>query len=302
MTQTIVLFGATGTIGRATARALRNAGYRVVAPVRGDASVPGCETVPFDDMAQAMVGAMGVMTCIASRSGTPKDSWAVDYQCNAAVLAAAVSAGVSNFVMLSAICVQKPTLAFQKAKLRFETELQAAPLTWSIVRPTAFFKSLSGQLDRVQQGKPFLVFGDGTLTACKPISDNDLAAFLVSCLTDAKRQDRILPIGGTGPALTPMDQVAILADILGDRPKVKHVPIWFLKTISAVLGVVPGLKDKAALARIGQYYATESMLVWDGYRYDPDATPEHGSDTLADHYRALIQGQVTNERGSHAVF
>ena len=44
------------------------------------------------------------------------------------------------------------------------------------MRPTAFFKSLSGQVERVRGGRPFLLFGDGTLTACKPISDADLAA------------------------------------------------------------------------------------------------------------------------------
>lgn len=55
--------------------------------------------------------------------------------------------GASHFVLLSAICVQKPLLEFQHAKLRFEAELQAAgDITYSIVRPTAFFKSLAGQV------------------------------------------------------------------------------------------------------------------------------------------------------------
>jgi hypothetical protein len=67
----------------------------------------------------------------------------------------AKAAGVSQFVLLSAICVQRPLLAFQKAKLAFESELAASGLTYSIVRPTAFFKSLSGQVARVQAGKPF---------------------------------------------------------------------------------------------------------------------------------------------------
>ena len=46
---------------------------------------------------------------------------------------------------------------------------------------------LSGQVARVQRGKPFLVFGDGRLTACKPISDDDLAAYLVDCLAGPHR-------------------------------------------------------------------------------------------------------------------
>jgi len=82
-------------------------------------------------------------------------------------------------VLLSAICVQRPHLAFQRAKLAAEAALAASGLRYSIVRPTAYFKSLSGQLDRLRAGRPFLVFGDGRVTACKPISDGDLARYMV---------------------------------------------------------------------------------------------------------------------------
>lgn len=62
-------------------------------------------------------------------------------------LDAAVASGAKHFVLLSAICVQKPLLEFQKAKLKFEADLQATEgITYSIVRPTAFFKSLAGQV------------------------------------------------------------------------------------------------------------------------------------------------------------
>ena len=61
---------------------------------------------------------------------------------------------------------------------------------------------------------------------------------------------------------------------------------------------------KAELARIGRYYATESMLVLDPAtgRYDAAATPSTGSDTLFDYYRALVAGDAAAERGDHAVF
>ena len=80
-----------------------------------------------------------------------KDSWAIDYQATLNVLEAARGAGAAHFVLLSAICVQKPLLEFQRAKLRLEAALQAAgDISHSIVRPTAFFKSLAGQV-RMQQ-------------------------------------------------------------------------------------------------------------------------------------------------------
>jgi uncharacterized protein YbjT (DUF2867 family) len=53
-----------------------------------------------------------------------KDSWDIDYQATLNALEAARGAGAKHFVLLSAICVQKPLLEFQKAKLKFEAALQ----------------------------------------------------------------------------------------------------------------------------------------------------------------------------------
>jgi divinyl chlorophyllide a 8-vinyl-reductase len=66
--------------------------------------------------------------------------------------------------------------------------------------------------------------------------------------------------------------------------------------------LIPPLAAKAELARIGRYYATQSMLVWNGTRYDADATPEFGTDRLEDHYAAMLRGAVADDRGEHAVF
>ncbi|CAN0272447.1 unnamed protein product, partial [Laminaria digitata] len=122
----------------------------------------------------------GVISCLASRSGTKSDSFAIDYQATLNCLEAAKKETAGHFVMLSAFCVKKPTLQFQKAKLKFEEKLvqagEAGLIGYSIVRPTAFFKSVSGQLEVVQSGAPFVVFGDGTMCKCNPIAEADLVS------------------------------------------------------------------------------------------------------------------------------
>lgn len=315
----VLLLGATGTIGRATLAALIAAGHEVVCFLRprgDDPGLPGAELRFGDVTDPASIRRDGfrdqhfdaVVSCLASRTGGAKDAWAVDYGAHVEVLGAAKALNVARFLLLSAICVQKPVLPFQQAKLAFETELRASGLTWSIVRPTAFFKSLSGQIARVRAGKPYLLFGDGTLTACKPISDRDLAAFIALSLEDPECQNRVLPIGGPGPALTPRRQGEILFEVLGTEPRFRRVPVALMDGIIALLsagGVISGrLAAKAELARIGRYYATESMLVLDPAtgRYDADATPSFGSDTLRDHFEAVVKGDVTVDLGDHAVF
>jgi divinyl chlorophyllide a 8-vinyl-reductase len=316
----VLLVGATGTIGRATVRALLRHGHEVVCLVRAKKGVvpeiPGATVRVanvLDLQAIERDGIRGerfeaVVSCLASRTGVPRDAWAVDHQAHLHLLDAARRAGVQHFVLLSAICVQKPLLAFQHAKLAFESALQTSGLTWSIVRPTAYFKSLSGQVHRVQRGKPFLLFADGALTACKPISDDDLGEFLAGCLSDASRSNRILPIGGPGDAMTPRQQGELLFALAGKAPQFRSVPIRLLDLIIGVLSalgrLVPPLTAKAELARIGRYYATESMLVWDAVakRYDAAATPSFGTETLAAHYARLLRGEIADQRGDHAVF
>ena len=318
----VCLLGATGTIGRATLGALVRQGHDVTCLVRArpdGAPVPtmdgaGVRVVDVTDPASlacdgfAGAGFDAVVSCMASRTGAPDDAWAIDHRAHLNVLDAARDAGVGQFVLLSAICVQKPLLAFQHAKLAFEAALIGSGLRWSIVRPTAFFKSLSGQIERVRRGRPFLIFGDGTLTACKPISDRDLADYIAGCLDDDRRWNRLLPIGGPGEAITARRQGELLFTALGRPATFRSVPLGLLDVIIAGLGtlgrVAPPLARKAELARIGRYYATESMLVLDPAtgRYDAAATPSTGHETLLDHYRAVLAGDVTPDRGDHAVF
>jgi divinyl chlorophyllide a 8-vinyl-reductase len=318
----VLLFGATGTIGQATCKALLHAGHEVVCFVRQPSQTQTNELLAgaqlrFGDVQSSESikcnGLKGenfdaIVSCMASRTGAPKDAWAIDHKAHSQLLQIAKEAGIAQFVLLSAICVQKPLLAFQQAKLAFEKELRESGLNYSIVRPTAFFKSLSGQIKRLQQNKPFLLFADGQLSACKPISDHDLGMFIAQCLSDPAKHNRILPIGGPGDAITPLQQGAYLFKAMGKPPKYKHVPVALLDVIIQVLKVlgwfIPSLAAKAELALIGRYYATESMLVWDAQtqQYDAQATPSFGTQTLFQHYDQLLAGQVNVQLGEHSVF
>ena len=287
----VLLAGASGTIGAAVLRQLE-------AEARAVTVLPRAVLADPDALAAMMAASRPgvVISCIASRSGAPKDAQAVDYQANSRLLAAAQAAGVGQFILLSAICVQKPLLAFQHAKLAFEAELVASGIAYTIIRPTAFFKSLSGQVKRVKAGKPFLIFGDGNLTRCKPISDGDLARFITAAIDNPDMTGKVLPVGGPGPAISLRQQGDLLFRVAGKAPKFKSISPRIFDYAERVLGLGAGLSDwfaeKAEYARIARYYATESMLVMDPATgaYRADLTPEFGSETLESHYRRLLEG------------
>ncbi len=326
---TVMVLGATGTAGQAATRALHHSGHHVVCIVRPGKSEDDISALRHAanladevDIRQADVsdpeslkrdGFRGehfdvLVSCLASRTGVPADAWAIDHRAQSTALATAMASGVHHAVLLSAICVQKPLLAFQQAKLAFERELIDSGLTYSIVRPTAFFKSLSGQVERVRAGKPFMLFGDGTLTACKPISDDDLGKFIASCIVDPARHNKVLPIGGPGDAITLREQGEHLFKLTGQTPRFRKVPVAMFDAVGAVLTLLGKVSkscaDKAELARIGRYYATESMLTLDPDtgQYDAAATPSFGTETLFDFYAALLDGTASVKRGDHAIF
>lgn len=320
MKQVLVL-GATGTIGEAVCQALLSAGHQVSCIVRtsndrhpawfSQVNVKIADVTSTVSLREAGFGNQTydvVISCLGSRTGGPSDAWAIDHRANADAIAIAADKGVKHFVLLSAICVQRPKLAFQFAKLAAEKALINSGMTYSIVRPTAFFKSLSGQIERLKAGKAFLVFGDGQLTACKPVSDHDLGHYMVGCMSQSSRHNAILPIGGPGLAVTPRAQAEHLFKLLERPVRLKRVPVLLLDVIIGVLTafgtVVPTLKDKAELARIGRYYATESMLVWDEQSgaYSAERTPSTGSETLMDFYTRVIRDDVKVDLGDHAVF
>lgn len=325
----VFVAGATGYIGRYVARELLSRGYEVVCLVRKHSGV-GANTGPeqvqrqlegcklrFGDVTdkQSLVedGFCGerfdaIVCCLASRSGGIKDSWRIDYQASKQLLDAGLAAGAVHFLLLSAICVQKPRLEFQRAKLRMERELIASGVTYSIVRPTAFFKSVAGQVQSVKSGRPYMMFGDSD-AACKPISEADLAEFMANCLEDPDLQNSILPVGGPGEALTARERGELLFELARQKPKFRKIPVAIFSAIIPLLDglalLLPRFADKAEFARIGRYYATESMLVLDAESglYDAEATPSYGRQTLREFYeRVLEQGMTGQELGDHSLF
>jgi len=328
--QRVFVVGATGYIGKFVVRELVARGYQVVSFARERSGIDAATTaeltqqqlqgseVRFGDVCTLNSllkdGIRGerfdaVVSCLTSRTGGIKDAWMIDYQATHNALEAAKAAGAGQFVLLSAICVQKPMLEFQRAKLAFEKELIDSGLTYSIVRPTAFFKSIAGQVESVKKGKPYIMFGNGELTSCKPISEADLARFMADCLEDASKKNKILPIGGPGKAISAKEQGELLFELSGREPKFKKVPILMfdiiIPVLSALSKIFPMLKDKAEFARIGRYYTSESMLVLNTVtgRYDADATPSYGSDTLRDFYARVLKGGLAGqELGAHSMF
>jgi divinyl chlorophyllide a 8-vinyl-reductase len=172
--KTAVIAGVTGYIGKSTLRESIRQGYQMFALVRdekketseagkklyaefldGVAGIIECDVIDEESVKQALQDLAetkadegkieAVVSCLASHSGVKKDAYLIDYQATLNCLEAGRACKARHFVLLSAFCVKNPWLQFQQAKLKFEAALQEqTDITYTIVRPTAFFKSVSG--------------------------------------------------------------------------------------------------------------------------------------------------------------
>ena len=295
--------GATGYIGKFVVKESIARGYETIAFVRPGSTAgkddffSGAEVIEGDVCDEQAIKDLAfakktdaVVSCLASRSGTKSDSYKIDYQATLNTLNAARSAKVDHFILLSAYCVKKPLLQFQKAKLEFEAKLQdAGDIRYSIVRPTAFFKSVSGQLELLQQGWPFVMFGDGEICKCNPIAESDLAAYMLNCLDEKDKWNAVLDLGGPDEGMSMATQGDMIFDIVGKEPKFIKAPIGLFDAIINSLAWLgqfnAGMEDAAELARIGKYYAVEDMLT-------TEPKEKYGKVTLRQHYeRIAVEGQ-----------
>jgi divinyl chlorophyllide a 8-vinyl-reductase len=240
--------------------------------------------------------------------GTKSDAYAIDYQATLNCIEAAQAAGARHFVLLSAFCVKSAevrdpdALQFQYAKMKVEGALASqSDVTWTSVRPTAFFKSVSGQLEVVQAGAPFVYFdlGNGRSATCNPISEADLAVALIDTIAEPSKVNQVWNVGGPDEGMSMETQGGMLAGVLGKEPKLLAVPIGLFDVIIGGLqgaadlfkgakltsGLGLWFDDAAELGRIGKYYAVVDMLT-------TDQSERFGTTTLGEHYAKIaVEGQ-----------
>ena len=249
---TVVVAGASGYIGKQVVKSALLAGHPTIALVRTrpDSNSPlhlylnGATILPVDYSSPTSLqtslspyAASHFISCLASRSGVKKDAYLVDYLATSNFLQAGTAVSAAHFTLLSAFCVKNPWLQFQQAKLKLEGELTAQEkVPYTIVRPTAFFKSVSAQLEIIQKGAPYVMFGDGYLTSCNPIAESDLAKYLVDSMDDTpdsgnSRVNKIINLGGPDSPLSQKKLGEMMFEATGVKEFYVSAPLFLFDVI-----------------------------------------------------------------------
>jgi divinyl chlorophyllide a 8-vinyl-reductase len=298
--KTAIIAGATGYIGRAVVRECISRGYHTVSLVRNvtyastddaleGSSLVKCDVTNVAELNNIVAEIAGgkhllesssyrtspppidlLVSCLASPSGIESEVYSIDYSATLSFLNAGRSQKARHFVLLSAFCCRNPLLKLQQAKLAFEAKLASqSEMTYSIVRPTAFFKSVSGQFESIMKGNSYVLFGDGEVTRCNPICERDLATYMCDCALEQykeKRWGKILNIGGPDGPLSNRKLAEMMFESIGKQPKFVYVPTQIFDVSIGMIAWIaknfPSQKweDVLETAKIGKYYAVEDML------------------------------------------
>jgi uncharacterized protein YbjT (DUF2867 family) len=239
--------GSSGMLGGKIAQRLLERG-EVRALVRDHASVAsltaaGVEAVDGDlkDPASVRAACEGVSTVVttanAAQRGGEDTFETVDLLGNAALIDAAVDAGVERFVFVSVLSADKtspvPLLA---AKGVTEERLQATSMTWTVLRPDTFMDVWIPMVvgGPALDGRPVTLVRDGSRVHSL-VAVDDVAAYAVAATTHPVAEDAVLTIGGPEP-ISWRDIVARFEAEL-DR----EVPIHWIDAGEPIPGLPPAV-------------------------------------------------------------
>lgn len=286
--KTVLIFGATGYIGRAVVAEAVRQGYKAIAvtrPGRTDGDFGGAEVAQADVTDPTSLAAVfdrkidAVISCLGCHAGLASDFDAIDYKATLNILNVAIEHGAEKFILLSAICVRKPELPLQLAKLKMEDALMRSGIDYTIVRPTAYFWVFDSQARMIEKGRPGFLIGSGEQSCHNPIAREDLAEFMVDCIVDSERRNRVFVIGGPevpGNVVTYKDALLMIFQSMGRKPRLISIPAWSVKALIHVTGFLGFF-----IRKIGMFSELLKIICY--YMENDMRAPGYGSITLRQH-------------------
>jgi uncharacterized protein YbjT (DUF2867 family) len=180
---TILVTGGTGVLGREIARAAARSGHVARIGSRGartDGTPAAHEWAQMDlgtggGVAAAVAGA----DLVIHAASDPKRSRTVDVEGTRRLVEAARAAGVSHFVYVSIVGIDRIPLRYYRDKLAAEQIVAAAGVPHSIVRATQFHTFVDRQLRRAARFP--LVMALPTAFRVQSAAPSDAADYLLRC-------------------------------------------------------------------------------------------------------------------------
>jgi uncharacterized protein YbjT (DUF2867 family) len=241
---TLLIVGATGTLGRQVARRALDEGFKVRCLVRSPKKASflkewGAELVRGDICYPETLGAAleGVTAVIDAATARPTDSLSikqVDWDGKVALIQAAKTAGVERFIFFSILDADKyPEVPLMEIKRCTELFLAESGLNYTILRLSGFMQGLIGQYGiPILEAQPVWVTGKSS-----PITymdTQDIAKFAIRALSIKETENQTFPVVGTR-AWSAEEVISLCERLSGKEARITRMPINLLRTVRRIL-------------------------------------------------------------------
>ncbi len=283
----LLVVGATGTLGRQVARRALDEGRSVRCLIRNAKKAAflrewGAELVYGDlcnpsSLTDALAGVSAVIDAATTR---PTDSLSirqVDWDGKVALIQAAQAAQVERYIFFSILgAEQYPSVPLMDIKACTEKFLAQSGLNYTILSPCGFLQGLIGQYAiPILENQTVWVTGEASPIAY--MDTQDIARFAVAALNHPEAAGKRLPLAGPR-AWGPYEIIRLCERLSGRQARISRMPIDLLRGVRGVARFFQwgwNLADRLAFAEVlasGKPLEAEMAGVYELLGIPPEST------------------------------
>lgn len=249
----ILVVGATGTLGRQVVRRALDEGYDVrclVRPRQNPADFLrdwGATTVQADlnDLTSLPATMVGISTVIDCATARPEESTEkVDWEAKIALIQTAQALGIQRYIFFSIFnCDKHPEVPLMNIKSSTEKFLAASGLNYTIMRLCGFHQAVIGNYAvPILEDKTVWGTTDSSRTAY--MDSTDVARLTLAALRTDASIGKTLAVSGP-KSYTTQEIISLCEKMSDSRAQVSTVPTWLLKGTRSTLRGLAFAKDAA---------------------------------------------------------
>jgi len=234
----VLLFGATGNLGKEIAKEAIKQGYDLTAVVRNRAKAEQLSKITTNylitditnkNALENICKGFDIVISALGKSVSPNDHSKptfneIDLVANTNILLEAQRSGIKKFIYVSALHAEKyPELEYFRVHHQFSELLKQSGINYAIIKPPAIFSAFIDMVDMATKGL-LVNMGSGNKQT-NPIFEGDLAKI---CVDSINKTNAVIEAGGKS-IYTRKQLNEIIQKAVNPNKSVKNIPLGFVK-------------------------------------------------------------------------
>ena len=234
----VLLFGATGNLGKEIAKEAIKQGYDLTAVVRNRAKAEQLSKITTNylitditnkNALENICKGFDIVISALGKSVSPNDHSKptfneIDLVANTNILLEAQRSGIKKFIYVSALHAEKyPELEYFRVHHQFSELLKQSGINYAIIKPPAIFSAFIDMVDMATKGL-LVNMGSGNKQT-NPIFEGDLAKI---CVDSINKTNAVIEAGGKS-IYTRKQLNEIIQKTVNPNKSVKNIPLGFVK-------------------------------------------------------------------------